>query len=108
MKRACLLRVLGLSAAPAGHLGHVVAQRGAGPFRIFAQHQQDDYSANWLSRPLLPGESRAMTFDSDAHACLIHHKMRFAGGAVRIGAVDICQATTLVVGDDGRVTFSMD
>ena len=77
-------------------------------FQVEAQHQQDRYSGNWLSQPLLPGESRAITFHSDAHPCFIRHKMRFEGGGVRIGSVDICQATRLVVGENGRVIFYTD
>ena len=50
----------------------------------------------------------AMSFRSDEHYCLIRHKMIFEGGVVRRGEVNICTATKLVVGDNGRVTFYTD
>jgi len=77
-------------------------------FQIEAQGQQNSYSTNWLRGPLMPGYAVAMSFRSDEHYCLIRHKMIFEGGAVRRGEVNICTATKLVVGDNGRVTFYTD
>src|SRR5262245_10074297 len=77
-------------------------------FQVEEQGQQSSYSPNWLQRPLRPGYEVAMSFRSAEHYCLIRHKMMFEGGAIRLGQVNICIATKLVVGDNGRVTFYTD
>ena len=66
----------------------------------------DQWSRNWLSTAVRPGESRPMRFNaSNDDRCEIRTRVTFQDGSYFDGTVDYCGKETLIVTEDEMTTM---
>jgi hypothetical protein len=108
---------LGLLAAPA------LAQTGAeGVFTIhnmteknvivgfYVSDDAENFSDNWLTDPMMPGEEAEAAFDADSGSCINYFVVGWLGADLASEVldepieIDICEATNVYLGD-GEILF---
>jgi len=93
-RRMILMGLLASAAAmPARAADFILTNETNEPVLSFqvARRGTDNWSRNWLDRPLRPGETRSMTFRSDNHACEVSNRVVMASGATFNAGGDICK-----------------
>jgi hypothetical protein len=98
-----LALVLLSSPAPAGEWKFKVVNRGTLPAIEFRTQEDGDWSSNWISERIEPGDSFDMDFGTDKGDCTVRTQIRFTDGSYFDANVNYCNVGTLYI-HDNRLT----
>jgi hypothetical protein len=91
--------VLSCDRAPAAEWKFKVVNKGSHPAIEFRTKEDDDWSSNWISERIEPGETFDMDFGTDKGDCTIRTQIRFTDGTYFDADVNYCKVGTLYIHD---------
>jgi hypothetical protein len=98
-----LALVLMSNPAPAGEWKFKVVNKGNLPAIEFRTKEDDEWSSNWISERVEPGDTFDMDFGSDKGDCTVRTQIRFTDGSYFDANVNYCNVSTLYI-HDNRLT----
>lgn len=70
----------------------------------FRTQENGEWSANWISDKIEPGDTFNMDFETNNGNCVVRTQIRFADGGTFDAPVDYCKINNLYI-RDGNVTW---
>jgi hypothetical protein len=98
-----LALVLMSNPAPAGEWKFNVVNKGTLPAIEFRTREDGEWSSNWISERVEPGDTFDMDFGTDKGDCTIRTQIRFTDGSYFDANVNYCNVSTLYI-HDNRLT----
>ena len=88
--------MLASSAASAGnHWKFTVVNKSQTAAIEFRTQEEDEWSSNWISDRIEPGDTFNMDFGTDKGDCTVRTQIRFTDGTYFDASVDYCKVNTL-------------
>ena len=96
---AMLVPTLLSAPASAGEWKFKVVNKGTLPAIEFRTKEDDEWSSNWISERVEPGDTFDMDFGTSKGECTVRTQIRFTDGSYFDANVDYCQVSTLYIHD---------
>ena len=85
--------------APAGEWKFTVVNKGTLPAIEFRTREDGEWSSNWISERVEPGDSFEMDFGTSEGECTVRTQIRFTDGSYFDANVNYCKISTLYIND---------
>jgi hypothetical protein len=100
---ALIVPLLLCGPAPAGEWKFNVVNKGTLPAIEFRTREDGEWSSNWISERVEPGDSFDMDFGTSEGECTVRTQIRFTDGSYFDANVNYCKISTLYI-HDSRLT----
>lgn len=97
---ALALAALAIPAASAQDADFHLLNNSSWEIHAFNTMEHGAWSENWLDSRINPGETFNMTWAEEGN-CSVHARVTYAGGDYTEAPIDFCEASRIVVTDDG-------
>lgn len=84
-------------AQAAEHWKFKVVNKSETPAVEFRTQDDGEWSSNWISERIAPGDTFDMDFGTDKGDCTVRTQIRFTDGTYFDAAVDYCKVSTLYI-----------
>ena len=96
---ALIAPLLLCGSAPAGEWKFTVVNKGNLPAIEFRTREDGEWSSNWISERVEPGDSFEMDFGTSEGECTVRTQIRFTDGSYFDANVNYCKISTLYIHD---------
>ena len=77
-----------------------VVNKGNSPVIEFRTQEDGEWSENWISERIEPGDTDTLDFETDEGSCTVRTQIRFTDGTYFDADVDYCKADLLEIYTD--------